>query len=55
MTKTYLAEDIFQDIPDDPENVLMTIPPEICEQANLKEGDTVHIEVQNGQMTITKV
>lgn len=54
MTKTYLAEDIFQDIPDDPENVLMTIPPEICEQANLKEGDTVHIEAKDGALIITK-
>ena len=55
MTKTYLVEELFQDIPDDPENVLMTIPPEICEQANLQPGDTVHIEVKNGSMIITKV
>lgn len=55
MTKTYLVEEIFQDIPDDPKNVLMTIPPEICEQANLKEGDSVHIEAKDGALIITKI
>ena len=37
----YKVEDIFEDIPDDPKNVNMTIPPEIMEKANLKEGDTI--------------
>ena len=55
MTKTYLAEEIFHDIPGDAENVMMTIPPEICEQANLKEGDTLHIEAKDGALIITKV
>ena len=39
----YKVEDIFEDIPDDPKNVNMTIPPEIMEKANLKEGDTIKI------------
>ena len=55
MSKTYLAEELFQEIPDDPDNILMTIPPEICEEANLKPGDTVRIEVIDGSMHITKV
>lgn len=54
MSKTYLAEEIFQEIPDDPDHVMMTIPPEVCEQANLKEGDTVHIESKDGALIITK-
>lgn len=54
MTTTYLVEDIFHDIPDDPDHVMMTIPPEICEHANLKEGDTVHIKAENGSLIITK-
>jgi hypothetical protein len=54
MTKTYLVEDIFQDIPDDPDHVLMTIPPEICEQAGMRPGDVISIEVKDGQMIITK-
>lgn len=55
MIKKYLFEELFQDIPDDPENILMTIPPEICEQANLNPGDTVNIEVKDGSMTISKI
>ena len=49
-----MAEEIFQEIPDDPDHVMMTIPPEVCEQANLKEGDTVHIESKDGALIITK-
>ena len=39
----YKVADIFEDIPDDPKNVNMTIPPEIMEKAGLKEGDTIKI------------
>ena len=42
---TYKVEDIFEDIEDDPDNVLMNIPPEILEQMGWKEGDTLNIEV----------
>ena len=44
MTKlTYRAEDIFSEIPNDPENVNMRIPDEIAEQAGLKPGDPIKI------------
>lgn len=39
----FKAEDIFSDIPDDPENVNMTIPPEVAEKAGLEPGDKVKI------------
>ena len=54
MTKNmiYKAEDIFQDIEGDEENVLMTIPPEIMEKMGWGEGDTIKI-VTNGDGTIT--
>jgi hypothetical protein len=55
MNKTYLAEEIFEDIPDDPDNVLFKIPPEICEQTGWAEGDTLNIRVENGTLIITKV
>lgn len=42
-TFTFKQEDIFQDIPDDPENVNMTIPPEIMEAQGWKEGDNLKI------------
>lgn len=54
-TKTYLAEELFQDIPGDPDNVLFTIPPEICEEAGLKPGDTLNIQVKEGQLIFKKV
>lgn len=52
---TYLVEEIFQDIPGDPEHVIMTIPPEICEHSGIGPGDDVSIQVKNNQMIITKV
>ena len=53
--KTYKYEDLFSDIPDDPENVLLTFPPEIMEEAGWKEGDTLRFEVVNGRLSIIKV
>jgi hypothetical protein len=55
-SKVYKYEDIFQDIPDDPENVHMTIPPEICEEVGLEPGDTVKILLgDQGTVIIEKV
>ena len=39
----YKAEEIFEDIPDDPQNVNMKIPDEIAEQVGLEPGDTIRI------------
>lgn len=56
MTKviTYKAEDIFQDIEGDEENVLMNIPPEILERMGWQPGDTLNISVQDGVISISK-
>jgi len=52
----YKAEDIFQDIENDPKNVNMTIPPEIAHAANLKPGDKLKINIgDQGTMIIEKV
>jgi AbrB family looped-hinge helix DNA binding protein len=53
-TLTFNAEDIFEEIPGDPDNVLFKIPPEICEQLNLKPGDTVNITSEDGCLIIKK-
>ena len=53
--KTFLAEEIFEDIPGDPDNVIMKIPPEICEAQGWKEGDTLTVKVENGALIISKV
>jgi hypothetical protein len=55
-TLTYKAEDIFQDIDGDDENVLMNIPPEVAEKAGFKPGDKLKIEKHPaGGISITKV
>lgn len=56
MTKviTYKAEDIFEDIEGDEENVLMNIPPEILERMGWGPGDTLNISVEDGVISISK-
>jgi hypothetical protein len=51
---TFKAEDIFEDIPGDPDNVIMKIPPEICESQGWKEGDTLNVKLENGSIIISK-
>jgi len=52
----YKAEDIFQDIEGDDDNVLMNIPPEIAEQMGWKPGDVLRIQVEEtGGISIKKV
>ena len=53
--KTYLVEELFEDIPDDPDNVIMKLPPEICEAQGWVEGTTLNIQVEDGKMIISKV
>jgi len=50
--KTYRAEDIFEDIPNDPENVLMNIPKEIADEMGWSEGTTLSITVDNGVLVL---
>ncbi len=52
--KTYNSSEIFKPIPDDPDNVMMQIPPEICEKMGWKEGTTLNITVVDGRMIITE-
>ena len=51
----YSADDIFQDIEGDPENLTMTIPDEIMKSQGWKEGDTLKIILEKGVISITKV
>ena len=51
---TFKTEDIFEDIPGDPDNVIMKIPQEICEAHGWVEGDTLNIQVEDGKMIISK-
>ena len=40
----YKVEDIFEDDPDNPDNVLMKIPDEIAERMGWQPGDTLSIK-----------
>ena len=55
LNKEYKVEDVFEDDPDNPDNVLMNIPPEIREQMGWKEGDVLKITVEEGSIVLEKV
>jgi len=56
MDKTYKVEDIFQDIEGDPDNVMMTIPPEIMEAQGWGEGTKIKVEIgDKGSLIITEI
>ena len=50
----FLAEEIFEDIPGDPDNVMMKIPSKILERNGWKEGAELNIEVEDGSIVISK-
>ena len=51
---TFLAEEIFEEIPGDPDNVMLKFPPELLEQVGWKEGDTLNITLEDGALVISK-
>jgi len=51
---TFKSEDIFQEIPGDPDNVMLTFPPEVLEQTGWQAGDTLTISVIDGAISIIK-
>lgn len=55
MTKLiYNAEEIFEEIDGDPDNILMKIPQEILDHNGWKEGDELTITVEDGAIIISK-
>ena len=48
------AEDIFEEIPGDPDNVILKFPPEILEQTGWQAGDTLSVKVEGGAIVVTK-
>ena len=51
----YKVEDVFCDDPDNPNNVLMTIPPHICEDLGWNPGDLVKIKIEENVLSIEKI
>jgi len=51
----YKVNEIFEDDPDNPDNVLMKIPDEISEKMGWKPGDVLKItQDKEGSISITK-
>tara|TARA_B100000900_G_C20579392_1_gene716804 strand:+ start:1051 stop:1227 length:177 start_codon:yes stop_codon:yes gene_type:complete len=51
----YKVEEIFEDDPNNPDNVLMKIPDEISEKMGWKPGDVLKItQDKEGNISITK-
>jgi hypothetical protein len=50
----FTAEEIFQDIPGDSENVMMKFPDEVLALTGWKEGDILDIKVEDGKIIVTK-
>jgi hypothetical protein len=48
------AEDLFEEIPGDPDNVILKFPPEVIAQTGWKEGDSLDIKLENGALVISK-
>lgn len=53
-TFIFTAEEIFQEIEGDLENVMMKIPDSVLEITGWKEGDTLDIKLEDGKLLITK-
>lgn len=51
----YDVNEIFVDIPGDPDNVILKFPPEVIEETGWKEGDTIDITTEDGRLILKKL
>ena len=54
MKTIYDVDEIFEEIPGDPDNILMNIPEEIRSTMGWEPGDTMIIKMENGGLIIQK-
>jgi hypothetical protein len=52
--KSWKVEEIFQEIPGDPDNVNMVIPDEIVQYLGLQEGDTIRVQLTESGLILSK-
>lgn len=50
----YKVEEIFEDDPDNEDNVLMKIPEEVSKKMGWKPGDVLKVTWEKGVISITK-
>ena len=53
--KSYRVEDIFEDDPNNADNVLLTIPPDIIEKTGWVENTKLEYEVKDKVLILRKV
>ena len=53
-TINYNADEIFEEIPGDNENVIMKLPLEICTAMGWESGDNLKISVEESGLVIQK-
>ena len=46
-SKMFSYDELFEEIPDDPDNILFKIPPEFLEETGWSEGSVVNITVED--------
>lgn len=54
-TKTYKTEDIFVDIPNDPDNIYINIPDEIIRELGWSESDTINIKINDNAIILERI
>lgn len=54
MSQLYKVEDLFQDDPENPDQLLFNIPDDIYKALNLAEGDTMVWEVKDNSVILRK-
>lgn len=54
MIYTYNTNEIFEEIPDDPDHVIMKFPEKLMEELGWTEGDTLIIRVDDEKLVITR-
>jgi hypothetical protein len=53
-TRTFLVEELFEDIPGDPDNVILKIPQEVCDAQGWIEGTKLDVTAQDGALILRK-
>jgi len=54
MNLTFNVEEIFEEIPGDPNNVIMKFPPEVLESTGWQEGDELEVTIEDGAISVRK-
>lgn len=50
----FTAEELFEEIPGDPDNVILKFPDEVLKVTGWQEGDTLDIKLEDGKLVIKK-